>query len=138
DKAAALGVKELRVFSDSELLVRQMTGEYRVKHPDLQALYAEAQGLARRFDGVSFAHVRREQNKRADELCNLVLDAAKKKVTPGPAAAAGPPGVVTDAAVRADAVACLAAAARSWAEKGAMNLPPGQVWDQLWSILEEG
>jgi hypothetical protein len=46
--------------------------------------------------------------------------------------------VVTDAAVRDDALACLIAAAKSWAANGATNPAPGQVWDQLWSILEEG
>ncbi|HEY2786406.1 MAG TPA: ribonuclease HI family protein [Fimbriiglobus sp.] len=136
DAAAELGVKSLRVFSDSELLVKQMNGEYRVKNPDLQSLYAEAQTLVRRFDAVTLTHVRREQNKRADELCNEVLDAGKKAASPP--APAGPPGVVTDAAVRADVLACLTAAARSWAEKGPTNPPPGQVWDQIWSILEDG
>ena len=66
EKAADIGVNSLRVFSDSELLVKQMTGEYRVKHPDLQALYAKAQHLMKRFAGVTFSHVRREANKRAD------------------------------------------------------------------------
>ncbi len=82
EKASELGVKSLRVFSDSELLVKQMNGEYRVKHPDLQNLYAEAQHLIKRFDSVTLSHVRREQNKRADELCNEVLDAGKKKAAP--------------------------------------------------------
>jgi ribonuclease HI len=139
EKAAELGVKSLRVFSDSELLVKQMNGEYRVKHPDLQNLYAEAQHLIKPFDSVALSHVRREQNKRADELCNEVLDAGKKKAAAtSPTSHAGPPSVVTDAKVRDDAMTCLIAAARSWAEKGPTNPPPGQVWDQLWSILEDG
>jgi hypothetical protein len=46
--------------------------------------------------------------------------------------------VVGDAAVRDEALTCLIAAAKSWAEKGPTNPPPGQVWDQLWSILEDG
>jgi len=139
EKAAELSVSSLRVFSDSELLVKQMNGEYRVKNPDLQTLYAEARQLMKGFAGVSFTHVRREQNKRADELCNEVLDAGKKKTVSSAAPApAGPPAVVTDAAVRDEALACLIAAAKSWADKGPTIPAPGQVWDQLWSILEDG
>ena len=139
EKAADIGVTSLRVLSDSELLVKQMTGEYRVKHPDLQALNAEAQHLRKRFAGVTFAHVRREHNKRADELCNIALDGEKKPSSATkPASPAGPPAVVGDAAVRDEALTCLIAAAKSWAEKGPTNPPPGQVWDQLWSILEDG
>jgi ribonuclease HI len=138
EKAADLGVTSLRILSDSELLVKQMTGEYRVKHPDLQALYAEAQHLLKRFAGVTFTHVRREQNKRADQLCNQVLDEGKKPAVAKPSAPSGPPAVVGDASVRDEALTCLIAAAKSWAEKGSTNPPPGQVWDQLWSILEDG
>lgn len=137
EKAGQLGIKSLHVFSDSELLVKQMNGEYRVKNPDLQALYADAQTLRKHFDSLTVTHVRRDQNKRADELCNEALDADKKK-SASPAAPSAPAGVVTDAAVRDEALTCLIAAARSWAEKGPTNPPPGQVWDQLWSILEDG
>ena len=138
-KAAELGATRLQIHSDSELLVKQMTGEYRVKHPDLQALNAEAQHLRKRFAGVTFAHVRREHNKRADELCNIALDGEKKPSSATkPASPAGPPAVVGDAAVRDEALTCLIAAAKCWAEKGPTNPPPGQVWDQLWSILEDG
>src|SRR5262249_49490184 len=63
------------VKSDSELLVKQMKGEYKVKNEDLRPLYEQAKGLAARFrGGVSFVHVRRELNKRADQLGNDALD----------------------------------------------------------------
>mgnify|MGYP000981837456 CR=1 FL=1 len=72
--ATELGLKKLDIFSDSELLVKQMAGEYRVKHPDLQPLYKEASELRKGFAAVRIRHVRREQNKRADALCNEALD----------------------------------------------------------------
>ena len=63
------------VNSDSELLVKQMNGEYRVKNEELRGLYKQACALRDRFEGpVTIRHVRREQNKRADQLCNEALD----------------------------------------------------------------
>jgi ribonuclease HI len=72
--AAALGATRVAVVSDSELLVRQMTGEYRVKNPGLRPLYERACRLADAFTACTFRHVRREQNLRADELVNQALD----------------------------------------------------------------
>lgn len=68
------GAGAMHFRSDSELLVRQMTGEYRVRNPALAALYAEAQALLLRIGRWSIQHVRREQNRRADQLVNLALD----------------------------------------------------------------
>jgi hypothetical protein len=137
EKAVELGVKRLGVFSDSELLVKQMNGEYKVKNEDLKSLYSEASALRRKLDGVTLTHVRREQNKRADELCNIALDGEKKKA-PASAAPSAPGKPVADDAVRQDGIACLAAAANAWATHGLTTLPPEAVWDQLWFILEEG
>jgi probable phosphoglycerate mutase len=64
----------VHVRSDSLLLVQQMLGNYRVKHPGLQPLHAKAQLLAHEIGGVSFEHVRREANARADRLANLAMD----------------------------------------------------------------
>ena len=77
--AAAQSVRVLRIKSDSELLVKQMRGEYRVKNPGLQLLYEEAQSLARRIGGVTFEHVRRELNKDADRLANEAMDEAASR-----------------------------------------------------------
>jgi ribonuclease HI len=74
-KAVELGVGELEVVSDSELMVRQMTGAYRVKNEGLKPLFLKASGLARRISGVSYRAVRREHNQLADRLVNEVLDA---------------------------------------------------------------
>ncbi len=75
-KAVELGVGELEVVSDSELMVRQMTGAYRVKNEGLKPLYQKASGLARRIGKVSYQAVRREHNQLADQLVNEALDAA--------------------------------------------------------------
>jgi ribonuclease HI len=69
------GIKRLAVRLDSELVVKQMNGEYRVKHAGLQPLYRRARHLQRQFERIEFAHVRREKNKLADSLVNRVLDA---------------------------------------------------------------
>lgn len=66
---------ELEIRSDSELLVRQMKGEYRVKNAGLKPLAIEAQRLMRGFAKVRFVHVYREDNARADRLCNLAMNA---------------------------------------------------------------
>jgi ribonuclease HI len=73
-RAAELGVTELEVVSDSELLVRQMRGEYRVKNQGLIPLSLEAGRLARSVGRVSYTAVRREHNKLADQLVNDALD----------------------------------------------------------------
>ena len=68
------GHRKIRIRSDSELLVKQMKGEYRVKNPGLQPLYEEARTLAAGLDRVVYEHVRREHNKHADRLANLAMD----------------------------------------------------------------
>jgi ribonuclease HI len=75
-KALELGVTELDVRSDSELLVRQMNGEYRVKNPTLQKLSLEVAALVRQIGRVAFTAVRRERNTLADSLVNEALDRA--------------------------------------------------------------
>ena len=74
-KAAELQVDEVDVLSDSELLVRQMRGEYKVKNEALRELNDEAAALARRLGKVRYTAVRREHNELADRLVNEALDA---------------------------------------------------------------
>lgn len=74
--AAELKADEVRIFSDSELMVRQLTGDYRVKSPDLIPLFEQAQRLLLKVNGWQIKHVKREMNKRADELVNMALDAS--------------------------------------------------------------
>ncbi len=75
-RALELGLKQVELVSDSELMVKQMRGEYRVKNEGLRALYDEAQSLARKIGDVEYRHVRRAENELADRLVNEALDAA--------------------------------------------------------------
>jgi ribonuclease H / adenosylcobalamin/alpha-ribazole phosphatase len=77
ERAVELAVTDLEVVSDSELLVKQMTGEYRVKNETLQDMHTDARRVARKLPRVSYTAVRREQNKLADKLVNDALDAAR-------------------------------------------------------------
>lgn len=70
------GLAALHVRSDSELLVKQLRGEYRVKNEGLQPLFRDARALVARIGRVTFEHVPRERNKDADRLANLAMDQA--------------------------------------------------------------
>ncbi len=76
DYAAAHNIRALRVRSDSELLVRQVQGRYKVKSAELKPLHERAVKLARQLEYFAIEHVRREQNREADGLANLALDQA--------------------------------------------------------------
>ena len=78
------GHRKVRIKSDSELLVKQMRGQYRVKNAGLQPLYEEAVRLTRKIGRVTFEHVRREFNKDADRLANLAMDEAALPPSAGP------------------------------------------------------
>jgi len=74
EKARELGAKKLLIRGDSELIVRQMTGAYRVKNPDLKELYEQAQHLLHQFDEARIEHNYRDKNTLADRLANLAMD----------------------------------------------------------------
>jgi ribonuclease HI len=74
--ARELGASEVEVVNDSELVARQIGGEYKVKHAGLKPLFADAMSALRDFDGWAVRAVRREENSRADELVNEALDDA--------------------------------------------------------------
>ena len=78
--ARAHGARAVRVYSDSELVVRQINGQYRVKHPDMVPLHREAVALLRQFESATVSHVRREQNRDADRLANQALDEKASKL----------------------------------------------------------
>ncbi|MGO9954807.1 MAG: ribonuclease HI family protein [Solirubrobacteraceae bacterium] len=75
ERAAALGAREVDLINDSELVARQLTGAYNVKHPAMKPLYEQAISALKGFDGWRIRSVPRAQNARADELVNLALDA---------------------------------------------------------------
>ncbi|MBS3734018.1 MAG: ribonuclease HI family protein [Phycisphaerae bacterium] len=72
--AADLRAAEAEIYSDSELLVRQMNGDYRVKNAGLKCLHERARRLEEHFDRVQYTHVRREHNERADRLVNRAIN----------------------------------------------------------------
>ena len=76
ERAVEAGVDELEVVSDSELMVKQMRGEYKVKNRALQDLFLDASRLARAIRSVTYTAVRREHNELADSLVNEALDRA--------------------------------------------------------------
>jgi ribonuclease HI len=74
ERAAALGASEIEIVNDSELVARQLTGAYKVKHPSMKPLYLEAISALRGFDRWQIRSVPRAQNAGADELVNQALD----------------------------------------------------------------
>ncbi len=143
EKAKDIGAQKVALFSDSELLVKQLNGEYKVKSPDLRPLFNQIQKLKKEFESVRFTHVRREKNKRADELCNEALDygprpAPLNKAAPKPSAPPSKTFKLKRADVHQDAIECLRAVADAWAKGDPKEPKPEDVWDQLWNILEEG
>jgi ribonuclease HI len=77
--ARELGASEVELINDSELVARQIGGEYKVKHAGLKPLFGEAMRTLREFDAWAVRSVRREQNERADELVNRALDEARER-----------------------------------------------------------
>jgi ribonuclease HI len=74
------GATEVEIVSDSELLVKQMLGIYKVRHPNLIPLYEKAKGMARRFGRFTIRHTLRAGNKDADRLANRAVDGANGRV----------------------------------------------------------
>ena len=77
ERAQALGASEVEIVNDSELVARQLIGAYKVKHPAMKPLHAEAIAALRRLDAWRVRSVPRAQNARADELVNQALDAQR-------------------------------------------------------------
>ncbi len=75
--AVKYGIKTLDCFSDSQLLIRQIKGEYKIKDAVLKEIMGRIRTLSENFDIITFTHVPREKNKFADKMVNLILDANK-------------------------------------------------------------
>ncbi len=136
EHALELGADQrLLIHSDSELLVKQMNGEYRVKNEELRDLYEQAQALVRRFHGpVTIRHVRRGQNSRADALCNEALDGLRQPTprardfAPVPAESTRRASDPPRQGLRQEALACLRRA-------GAAD--PEGAWKEMAAILRK-
>ncbi|CAN5408503.1 hypothetical protein BH10PLA1_BH10PLA1_15630 [soil metagenome] len=74
EEAKKLGAKKIIIRGDSELIIKQMLGQYRVKHPDMKVLYEEAQSLISQFEHAKIEHNLRHKNELADKLANLAMD----------------------------------------------------------------
>lgn len=83
EACAQIGATHVDVFMDSKLVVEQMTGRWKIKHPDMQKLAREARDLASSFEKVTYTWVPRAKNKKADELSNVAMDAAARGDAPG-------------------------------------------------------
>ncbi len=86
DYAESHGVRAMRIESDSELLVKQMRGQYKVKSEDLRPLFERAKKMSQAFDSFRIEHVYREQNREADALANEALDESEGKAPGAPPA----------------------------------------------------
>jgi ribonuclease HI len=138
ERAGRLGGERLIIFSDSELLVKQMTGEYRVKNPDLRVLYDRAKELSGQFKQVVFRHVPREHNSGADRLCNEALDEAagnERNLFARDRKSRSENDISSE--IREKAINHLRSAAERWAKGNAASPSPEAVWDQLWRVLED-
>jgi ribonuclease HI len=126
ERAVELGLSELIVKSDSELLVKQMKGIYRVANPVLAKLHAQAGHLVERFRSVKFQHVPREENSGADQLCNQALDALGTDGPPRP----------SKTELDEAAVDYLQDAALAWARGDPASPPAAEVWRGLYELLK--
>jgi ribonuclease HI len=134
--AHGLGARAVQVLSDSELMVRQMRGEYRVKHPDLVPLFETAKEWAAKFASVQIDHVRREDNAEADRLCNEALDGRAK--TPAPWKVDGAKPVVAADAVSNDPVITYLEGVQAAWRRGGTAPTPAEVWQHIQQLNSRG
>ena len=139
-----LGARHVVVHSDSELMVKQMNGDYKVKNAGLLPLYQQASKLARSFETCKFKHVYREQNTHADRLCNEALDnphdspprvpeaPTKPKAEPAPAQRSDP-----YAKLHEQAIDYLTDCVQAWRDEEPTAPPAVEMWKHLWALLEK-
>lgn len=134
-EANALGATEVEVYMDSKLVVEQMSGRWKIKHPDMKTLALEAKDLAARIGEVSYTWIPREQNKRADALSNVAMDAAAAGEPEGrvraTGTAAGNSGGSTDTAAGGSTAGV--AGGEPAAAGGAENLNCGHTRPSAWN-----
>ena len=140
EHAQELGGKKLIVNSDSELMVKQMNGQYKVKNEGLRPLYQRASALRKQFESVTIKHVYREQNSQADALCNEAMDNPRdsKPRTPESAYAMKPPETKVPALTPLTrSLEILKQSAAAWAKSGNPDdPPPAEVWSRICEIMQ--
>lgn len=147
EHAKQLGGTKLIVNSDSELMVKQMNGIYRVKNEGLLPIYTKASALRKQFDGVTFKHVYREQNTQADALCNEAMDdrsplpeeieleigaanPSSPKTSPKPLVA------IEELTPFMQALDLLKQSAKLWATGNAGDPPPVEILNRILEIMQ--
>jgi len=143
EHAKQIGGKKLIVNSDSELMVKQLNGQYKVKNEGLRPLYQQAIELRKCFDAVTIKHIYRDQNSHADALCNEAMDRpdehASDRVVPQPVRSAKSDSVksVEGLTPHMQALAVLKKSAERWSQKGDANDPaPASVLNEIVEILQ--
>ena len=149
EHAKKLGGRRVVVNSDSELIVKQMNGEYKVKNENLMPLYEAARKLVRAFDDVQIRHIYRTANKRADQLYNEALDdpasctildlepGIRKETTPKPIVKPFAKAEPKADTATPQALAILRDALRAWADGDDDPPTPQQIWDRLRKLMRE-
>jgi ribonuclease HI len=137
EHAKRLGARKLIVNSDSELMVKQMNGQYKVKNEGLKPLYMQAVALRRQFEEVIFKHVYREANSQADALCNEAMD--DRSPLPSDLEFVAPAEVKPAAAPKpspyAEALGLLRQSAEQWADGDAEKPNPEFVLARIAELL---
>jgi ribonuclease HI len=138
EHGAKLGTDHhVRALSDSELMVKQMNGEYRVKNEELRELYQQAQKLRRQFASFQIRHIPRNQNNHADRLYNEALDGKRKQGQSKPATeTASDKGSDANYWLKGKAVDCLKEAALRWSRGNPNDPDPAEVLEKLWPLIE--
>ena len=146
EHAAKLGAKKLLVNSDSELMVKQMNGEYRVKNAGLKPLYEQAVKLRRQFELVTIKHIYRDQNSQADALCNEAMDDrsplavgqdSDPVIAEKTTGSESYPTSKTKMTPRMRALDLMKSSASRWAESGdADDPPPADVLNRILEIVQ--
>lgn len=122
------------IRSDSELLVKQMNGLYKVKNENLRELYEEARELARQIPHLELRHVRRDENSEADQLCNDVLDGVWTEESQPDKEKDAAPAPAESVDVRAEAY--LGGVALAWSKGKPFKPTPREVWEKLQRLLD--
>jgi ribonuclease HI len=140
--ALQLGYTHLKVHSDSELIVKQMNGEYKVRNADMIVFYQNAQELTKKFTALTIEHVRREFNKRADQLCNEEMDRVlepnktkPKKIKTTKPSRTEEPDLLADDSPRGRALLLIQSAAEAWQNGSDVQPLDTQLLDQLTRLL---
>ena len=127
EEAARLGATDVDVFMDSKLVVEQMSGRWKVKHPDLAVLHQQATALSTRFDHITYGGIPRSKNSHADRLANEAMDAAEietppdvQKQAPNQSQASSSPAGWTGRVARQPGSCCCATGRPSYPRSGAI------------------